>query len=79
MAAGEFETEDAKSQPVGIPMASLSGREAGGVLGAGSGCRGPRSEMLDVAGFQVKDVMEMDLEELIQKYSHTVHATGPLR
>ena len=64
--AGEFEAEDPKSKPGGIPLASLSGREARGVLGTGGRPRGPRSEMSDVSGFHVKDVMDMDQDELIQ-------------
>ena len=67
--AGEFKTEDPKSKPGGIPLASLSGGEASGVLGTGSRPRGPRSEMSDVSGFHDKDVMDMDLDELIQKYN----------
>ena len=35
--------------------------------------------MLDVSGFHVKDVMDMDLDELIQKYNRTVRAAGLLR
>ena len=37
-----------KSNPRVIPLASLSGREARGVLGTGGWPRGPRSEMWDV-------------------------------
>ena len=48
--------EDPKPKPGGIPLASLSGREARGVLGTGGRPRGPRSEMSDVSGFHVKDV-----------------------
>ena len=33
--AGEFEAEDPKPKPGGIPLASLSGREVRGVLGTG--------------------------------------------
>ena len=77
--AGEFEAEDPKPKPGGIPLASLSGREARGVLGTGGRPRGPRSEMSDVSGFHVKDVMDMDLDELIQKYNRIVRAAGLLR
>ena len=77
--AGEFEAEDPKPKPGGIPLASLSGRQARGVLGTGGRPRGPRSEMSDVSGFHVKDVMDMDLDELIQKYNRTVRAAGLLR
>ena len=35
--------------------------------------------MSDVSGFHVKDVMDMDLDELIQKYNRTVRAAGLLR
>ena len=77
--AGEFETEDLKSKPAGIPLASLSGREARGVLGTGGRPRGPRSEMSHVSGFHVKDAMDMDLDKLIQKYNRTVRAAGRLR
>ena len=77
--AGEFEAEDPKPKPGGIPLASLSGREARGVLGTGGRPRGPRSEMSDVSGFHVKDVMDMDLDELIQKYNRTVRAARVLR
>ena len=72
--AGEFEAEDPKRNPGGIPLASLSGREARGVLGTGRRPRGPRSEISDVSGFHVKDVIDMDLDELIQKYNRTVRA-----
>ena len=41
--AVEFETEDPKSKPGGILVASLSGREARGVLNARRRPRGPRS------------------------------------
>ena len=42
--AMDFETEDPKSKPGGIPLASLSGREAGAVPGTGAvlGGRGRR-------------------------------------
>ena len=46
--AGEFKAEDPKPKPAGIPLASLSRREARGVLGTGGRPRGPRSEMSDV-------------------------------
>ena len=72
--AGELETEDPKSKPGGIPLASLSGREAWGVLGTRSRPRGPRSEMSGVSGSHVKDVTDMDLDEFIQQYSRTVRA-----
>ena len=39
----------------------------------------PRSEMSDVSGFHVKDVMDMDPDELLQKYKRTVRAAGLLR
>ena len=77
--AGEFEAEDPKPKPGDIPLASLSGGEARGVLGTGGRPRGPRSEMSDVSGFHVKDVMDMDLNELIQKYNRTVRAAGLFR
>ena len=77
--AREFEAEDPKPKPGGIPLASLSGREARGVLGTGCRPRGPRSEMSDLSCFHVKDVMDMDLHELIQKYYRTVRAAGLLR
>ena len=48
--AGEFEAEDPKPKPGGIPLASQSGREGRGVLGTGGRPRGPRSEMSDVSG-----------------------------
>ena len=64
--AGEIEAEDPKPKPGGIPLASLSEREARGVLGTGGRPRGSRSEMSDVSGFHVKDVLDMDLDELIQ-------------
>ena len=35
--------------------------------------------MLDVSGFHIKDVMDMDLDELIQKYNRTVRAAELLR
>ena len=35
--------------------------------------------MSDVSGFHVKDVMDIDLDELIQKYNRTVRAAGLLR
>ena len=35
--------------------------------------------MSDVSSFHVKDVMDMDLDELIQKYNRTVRAAGLLR
>ena len=41
--------------------------------------RAPRSEMSDVSGFHVKEVMDMDLDELLQKYNRTVRAAGLLR
>ena len=69
MEAGQFETDDPKSKPGGIPLASLSGREARGVLGTGGWPQGPRSEVSDFLGFHVKDVMDMDVDELIQKYN----------
>ena len=65
--AGKFEMENPMSKPGGILVASLSRREAWGVLGTGSRPREPRSEMLDVSGFHLKDVLGMDLDELIQK------------
>ena len=77
--AGEFGPEDPKPKPGGIPLANLSGREARGVLGTGGGPRGPRSEMSDVLNFRAKNVMDMDLDELIQKYNRTVWAAGLLR
>ena len=77
--AGEFATEDPKSKPGGILLASLFGREARGVLGTGGRPRGPRSETSDDSGFHVKDVMDIDLNELIQKYNRTVRAAGLLR
>ena len=77
--AGEFEAEDPKPKPWGIPLASLSAREARGVLGTGGRPRGPRSEMTDVSRFHVKDVMDMDLDELVQIYNRTVRAAGLLR
>ena len=46
--AGEFGAEDPKSNPGGMPLASLSQREAPGVLGTGGRPRGLRSEMSDV-------------------------------
>ena len=63
--AGEFETKDPKLKPGAVPLASLSGREARGVLGTGGWPRGPWSEIWDVSGFHIKDVMDMDLDELI--------------
>ena len=78
-AAGEFETQDPKSKPEGIPLASLSGCEARGVLDIGSGRRGQRSEMSDVLAFRMKDVIDMDLDGLIQKYNRTLRAAGLLR
>ena len=62
-----------------LALASLSGREARGVLGTGSGRRGPRSETSGVSSVHVKHVMHMDLDELIQKYNRTVQAAGLLR
>ena len=35
--------------------------------------------MSDVSGFHVKDVMDMDVDELIQKYNRTMRAAGQLR
>ena len=35
--------------------------------------------MSDILAFHVKDVMDMDLDELIQKYNRTVRAAGLLR
>ena len=35
--------------------------------------------MSDVSGFHVKDVMDMDVDKLIQKYNHTLHAARLLR
>ena len=35
--------------------------------------------MSQVLGFDVKDVMDMDLDYLIQRYNCTVHAAGLLR
>ena len=46
--AGEFEAEEPKSNPGGMPLASLSRRDAPGVLGTGGRPRGLRSEMSDV-------------------------------
>ena len=77
--AGEFKTEDPKWKPGGIPLASFSGQEVRGVLGTRSRLRGPQSEMSDDSSFQVKDVMDMDLDELIQKYNRTVPAARLLR
>ena len=77
--AGELETEDPKSKHGGIPLARLSGREARGVLGTGSRPRGPRSEMSDVSSFHVKDVMNMDQDQMIWKYHRTVRTAGLLR
>ena len=62
--AGEFEAEDPKSKPGGIPLASFW-TLVSGVLRTGGRPRGPRSEMSDVSSFRVKDVMDMDLDELI--------------
>ena len=39
----------------------------------------PRSEMSDASRSHVKDVVDMDLDELIQKYNRTVRAAGLLR
>ena len=78
-AAGELEFEDPNSKPEGIPLASLSAREARSVLGIGSRPRGPRSVMSDFSAFHVKDVMDMDLDEVIQKYNRTVRVAGLLR
>ena len=68
-ATGELETKDPKSKPEGIPLASLSRREAWGVLGIGSGWRGPRSEISYVSALNVKDVLSMNLNELIRTYN----------
>ena len=77
-AARNFETEDLNSKPQGIPLASLSEQEALGVRGTRSRRLTPRSEMSDVSGLHIKDVMNMDLDELIKKYDVTVRA-GVLR
>ena len=71
-AAGDFETEDLNSKPQGIPLANPSVQEAPGVRGTRSRRRTPRSEMSDISGLHVKDVMDMDLDELIKKYNRTV-------
>ena len=76
--AGEFETEYPKSKAGSIPLASLSGREARGVLCTEGRPQRLRSEMSDVSGFHIKDVIDMDRDELIQKYNRTVRAAGLL-
>ena len=75
----EFEAEDSKPKPGGIPLASFSWGQARRVLSTGGRSQGPRSEMSDVSGFHVKDVMDMDQDELIQKYNRTLRAAGLLR
>ena len=58
-------------------QSSLDGKP--GVYWArGSGRRGPRSEPSDVSAFHVKDVIDMDIDELMQKYNHTLRAAGLL-
>ena len=44
-----------------------------------SGGGGPNSDISDVLVCHVKDVMDMDLDELIQKYNRTLRVVGLLR
>ena len=74
-----FKVDDPKLKPTGIPLASVPRRESRGVLSTGSGRRGPRADISDISTFHVKDVMDMDRDELMQKYNRTLRAVGLLR